>query len=370
MVAAALLTSPLSARAQDATSGLPAWATLLEAELASVAARHSAGLGVYLRDLDSGIAVTHRGGELWYLASSVKVPVAMAVLRAVERGDFSLDTQLRVRASDFVDGAGTTNLKPVGTPLSVRDLLEQMIVYSDNTASDMLIGLVGLNAVNALVQQLVPQGIERITTLADVRRHAYGYLTAEAVHLGGQDFFALKRQRNDAERLHTLARLLRVPLASFQRASVSDAFEAYYRSGLNSGRLDAYADLLQQLVDGKALNAVHTAYLLDVMERVQTGAMRIRAGLPASVRFAHKTGTQRARTCDSGLISVPRLGRDKRVIVVACTRGELIVDRADRVLRDVGAAICKSGLLTDGRPHDAQCPVAAHTVYRTEPGTR
>lgn len=370
MVAATLCTAPASARAQDALPAPPAWATFLQAELASVAARHSAGVGVYLRDLESGIAVTHRGGELWYLASSVKVPVAMAVLRAVERGDFTLDTQLRVRASDFVDGAGATNFKPVGTPLSVKDLLEQMIIYSDNTASDMLIGLVGLHAVNALVQQLVPQGMGRITTLADVRRHAYGYLTAEAVHLDGQDFFVLKRQRNDAERLKVLARLLDVPVASFQRSSVGDAFEAYYRGGLNSGRLDAYAHLLLQLVDGKVLNDLHTAYLLDVMERVQTGPRRIRAGLPTSVRFAHKTGTQRARTCDSGVISVPRQGRDKQVIVVACTRGELLTERSDRVLRDVGAAICKSGLLTDGTPHDAQCPVAAHTVYLTEPGTR
>ena len=83
--------------------------------------------------------------------------VTLAVLQAVERGDFTLDTPLRVRASDYVDGAGQTNSKPVGRALSVRYLLEQMLIYSDNTASDMLIGLVGIRAVNALVQQLVPR---------------------------------------------------------------------------------------------------------------------------------------------------------------------------------------------------------------------
>lgn len=348
----------------------PVWTELLQSELVLVAGRHAADLGVYVRDLETGISVSHRAHERWYLASSVKVPVAMAVLRAVERGDFTLDTQLRLRAADYVDGAGQTNSKPVGAPLSVRFLLEQMIVFSDNTASDMLIDLIGLRAVNELVAQLVPLGLERITTLADVRRHAYGYLTPAAVHLSGHDFFVLKQQRTDAERLQALARLVQVPAASFQRASVAEAFEAYYASGLNSGRLDAYADLLQQLVDGKVLNAGHTAYLLRVMARVQTGTHRIKAGLPGPVRFAHKTGTQRARTCDSGLISVPRLGRDKRVIVVACTRGDLLSARSDRALKDVGTAICNSGLLTEGRSHDPVCLAAAYAVPRAEPDVR
>jgi len=363
---------PRVVRAQAAPPLSPVWAELLQAELALVAARHTTTeLGVYVRDLETGAAVSHRGDERWYLASTVKVPVALAVLQAVERGDFTLDTQLRVRASDYVDGAGQTNSKPVGAPLSVRFLLEQMIIFSDNTASDMLIGLVGLRAVNALVDQLVPHGgMERITTLADVRRHAYGYLTPEAAHLTGQDFLVLKKQRNDADRIQTLARLVRVPAASLQRTSVADAFEDYYASGLNSGRLDAYANLLQQVVDGQVLNAAHTRYLLRVMERVQTGAQRIKAGLPPLARFAHKTGTQRARTCDAGLITVPRLGHDQRVIVVACTRGELLTARSDRALKDVGAAICKSGLLTDGRPHDPLCTPAAHPVPRTVPDDR
>ncbi len=360
-----------SAHAQGAPAPRPAWPELLQAELSQVAARSTAGIGVYVRDLETGIAVSHRGEERWYLASTVKVPVALAVLQAVERGDFTLETRLRVRASDYVDGAGQTNSKPVGTALSIRYLLEQMVIYSDNTASDMLIGLVGIRAVNALVEQLVPHGFERITSLADVRRHAYGYLTPQASHLSGHDFLVIKQQRSDSDRIQALSRLLHVPASSFMLSGVGDAFEAYYAGGLNSGRLDAYADLLELLANGKVLDAAHTRYLLGVMERVQTGVHRIQAGLPATARFAHKTGTQRARTCDSGVVTVPRLGRDRRVIVVACTRGELSSARSDRALRDVGAALCQSGLLTDGRTHDPQCPPAgAHLVHRADPGER
>lgn len=365
-------TTPL--RAQDvpvAPEAPPGWVDLLQAELALIALRHpTVEVGVYVRDLESGFEVSQRGDERWYLASTVKVPVALAVLRAVERGDFTLDTRLRIRASDYVDGAGSTKSKPVGTPLSVRHLMEQMLIYSDNTASDMLIGLVGIDAVNELVAQLVPRGLERITTLADVRRHAYGYLTSEAAHLTGRDFFVLKQQRNDAGRLWTLANLLGTPATAFELPSVGAAFDAYYASGLNSGSLQAYADLLQQVVNGHVLNATHTRYLVRVMEGAQTGQQRIKAGLPGHVRFAHKTGTQRARTCDAGLISVPRPGNERHVIVVACTRGDLLSARSDRALKDVGAALCKSGLLTDGKPHDPLCLPPSHAVPGPVPDER
>jgi Beta-lactamase enzyme family len=42
--------------------------------------------------------------------------------------------------------------------------MEQMIIHSDNTASDMLIDLVGTAQVNAVVAGLVPQGFGRITS--------------------------------------------------------------------------------------------------------------------------------------------------------------------------------------------------------------
>lgn len=349
-------------------SSPPSWAQRLQAELALAAGQHSAAVGVYVRDLDSGEAVSHGGDERWYLASLVKVPVAITVLQGVERGSFTLDTKLRLRADDYVDGAGPTNARPVGAALSVRSLLEQMIIHSDNTASDMLIGLVGIRAVNALVEQLAAHGLERITTLADVRRLAYSKLTPEATHLSGRDFLVLKQQRSDDERLQALSRILRVPMSDFQHPTLSDAFEAYYASGANSGRLDAYADLLQQLVEGRVLNATHTQYLLGVMERVQTGAQRIKAGLPPHARFAHKTGTQRARTCDAGVISVAHTGQvHRRVIVVACTRGEMLTTRSDRALRDVGTALCKSGLLTGGKLHDPLCTAAAHAVPSSSP---
>ncbi|WP_311222205.1 MULTISPECIES: serine hydrolase [unclassified Acidovorax] len=362
--------SPQWQSAPAPTQRPAAWARAMHRELERAVAAGATPFGVYVRDLNTGEAMSFHAGERWYLASSVKVPVAVAVLRGVERGAFTLDTPLTLREADYVDGAGPAKRQPVGSALTVRWLLEQMIIYSDNTATDMLIGLVGQPAVNAVAQEAVPGGLDRITTLADVRRHAYSQLTPEAVHLSGSDFLTLKAQRGDREVKETLARLVRVPTASLAPIGVGDAFEAYYATGLNSGRLDAYGELLAQLVQGRLLNAAHTRYLLDVMERVKTGPQRIKAGLPSGTRFAHKTGTQRARTCDSGLVTFAPSSqhtRDARVIVVACTRGELSTTRSDRTLRQVGIALCQSGLLSHGKPHEPPCQTVPALTQRAPP---
>jgi beta-lactamase class A len=344
------------------------WVGKLQADLAHVDAQGKAHIGVYVRDLETGASASYKADETWYLASTIKLPVALLVLSGIQQGAYTLETPLALRASDYVDGAGPTASHLVGTPLTIRYLLDQMMIYSDNTASDMLIGLVGIRNVNSLVQSLVPTGFQPITTLADVRRHVYAQLTPAAIRLSGHDFILLKQQRSDLDKRLVLSRLLQVPARDFKLRTVAEAFDAYYATGLNSARLDAYGQLIELFVTGHVLDASRTAYLLELMERVKTGPNRIRAGLPPDVRWAHKTGTQSARTCDSGVITVPRFGRDRQVVVAACTRGDLSVTGSDRALRQVGAAICRSGVLgARVASHEPNCFADAAYVPRPDP---
>jgi beta-lactamase class A len=343
------------AMSQPAATPPPPWSLRLAADLPTVDARNDAEVGVYLSDLNSDAFVSYKADKNWYIASMVKVPVAMAVLRGIEAGAFTLDTTLRLRASDYVDGGGSTNSHPLATALPIRYLMEQMIIHSDNTASDMLIDLVGAAEVNATVASLVPQGFGRITPLAEVRRQIYGQLTPAARHLSGADLIALNRIRNDRDRLELLSQITGVPVADFNRRSLDAAYSAYYASGINSARLDAYGRLLTLLVQGKALGPESTDHLLGLMTRTATGSNRIKAGLEPGTRFAHKTGTQRRQVCDAGLLKIARAGEDSRVIVVACARGEKSLARAESALRDVGNAICRSGLLNNGVTNAPSC---------------
>jgi beta-lactamase class A len=349
-----LRTDPPAPAVLGASAGT-AWEQRLLSQLPRVDDAHRADIGVYVRDLASGISVGYKAGQDWYIASSVKVPVAIAVLRAVEAGQLSLDTPVTLRASDYVDGAGNTNRQAVGTPLPVRLLIDQMIIHSDNTATDMLIDLVGVRQVNDVVTSLVPQGFGRITTLAGVRRLVYGQLTPAASRLAGQDLLQLHRQPDDKARLALLSRLTGVPQQHFRLKTLDAAWRAYYASGANSARLDAYGELLSLIATGHALEPQSTRYLLGVMKRTVTGSRRIRAGLPPGTVFAHKTGTQRQRVCDSGLVSVR--GAAQPVVIVACAQGEPSTARGENALRDVGAAICRSGLITSGVTDAPACPV-------------
>ena len=334
------------------------WSQYLAAQLPVVAARNESEIGVYISELGGHASVSYRGDKSWYIASMVKVPVAISVLRGVESGAFTLDTTLRLRASDYVDGAGSTNGYPLATPLSLRYLMEQMIIYSDNTASDMLIDLVGAAEVNATVASLVPEGFGRITSLAEVRRQIYGQLTPAARHLGGADLIALQRVRNDSERLALLSQLVGVPVADFKRRSLDAAYKAYYASGVNSARLDAYAQLLTRLAQGTALGPESTDHLLGLMARTATGQHRLKAGLEPGTHFAHKTGTQRRQVCDAGLLRDAQPGAAAGAVVVACARGEMSLARSESALRDVGNAICRSGLLNHGVTNAPSCDIA------------
>ena len=341
LILALLSLLPLAVQAEHEVD----WAKRLAAQLEAVDAVYPGELGVFVKDLESGETFSFRGDERWYLASGVKVPVAIAVMRAIERGALSLDSKVELLASDYVDGAGETNWHPPGTALSVRYLLDQMLIHSDNTASDMLIRVVGLDQVNTVAQELAPEGFGTITTLADVRRHAYSSFHEKAFQLSGEDFFILKKIRDEHERVEQLAHLLGVPVSDFPVQDLDTAFNAYYATDLNAARLSAYATLLEALVDGRALQPESTQYLLGVMQRVRTGTHRIKAGLPETVSFAHKTGTQRARACDFGVARTAPEEGAKRVLIAACSRGMLSLTRAERALRAVGEAVEASGVL-------------------------
>ncbi|MDR6993301.1 serine hydrolase [Luteimonas sp. 3794] len=328
------------------------WRADLDHRIRAVDARFSGELGVHVQRLDDGAQYGFRANEIWYLASGVKVPIAIAVLREVEQGWLTLDTQVTLLGSDIVDGAGRTNAHRAGDRLTVAWLLDQMIVYSDNTASDMLIRTVGLGQVNRVAAELIARDV-RITTLADVRRLAYGMFHPGAAGLRGQDMLALQRAGAGQARVRRLAQLLGVTTDDFLLPDLDSAFESYYATHANSGTLRDFGRMLAALQAGEALEPESTRYLLDVMARVQTGKQRIRAGLPADARFAHKTGTQYRRICDAGIASLPTRDGSApvHVVIAACARGASTA-ASERAMRELGAAVTASGVLDPSRrPH-------------------
>ncbi|HZJ10054.1 MAG TPA: serine hydrolase [Trueperaceae bacterium] len=93
----------------------------------------------------------HRAAERFPAASTLKVFVLQALLEAVAAGRHGLDEQRALREAEGVTGSGVLKLLTPGTKLSLLDLATLMITVSDNTATNMLIDALGMEAIMASV---------------------------------------------------------------------------------------------------------------------------------------------------------------------------------------------------------------------------
>ncbi|MCM2282783.1 MAG: class A beta-lactamase-related serine hydrolase [Bdellovibrionaceae bacterium] len=357
------------ARAQSAPTVLQVkWPKTVRKKLARLESRYPKHIGVYIKDLSGGDVVSHRADESWYLASGVKVPIAIEAFRRVDTGDLTLDETLELGPDDFVDGAGETNSHAPGKRLSVRYLLEQMLIHSDNTASDLLIRRLGLENLNASVREWTAGAFAPISTLSDVRRYAYGGLHPAALGLRNRDFLHLKAVHGDRAKREAFLRLAQVEASQLKSRSLAEAFAKYYARHINSASLRAYGDLLERLFAGELLSPTSTRELGQILARVVTGQARIKAGLPRGFEFAHKTGTQFARTCDFGVISHPARAQH-RVLVAACVRDIASLAESEAILRQIGEAISESGVLSspDGAREVLVDDSVDSSAYATHP---
>lgn len=86
-------------------------------------------------------------------ASMIKLVVLAALLDKVAAGEIDLAAQVEVKASDIVSGTGTVQDDGPGT-YELQDLARRMIADSDNTATNVIVDLIGMDAVNEEASKL------------------------------------------------------------------------------------------------------------------------------------------------------------------------------------------------------------------------
>ncbi|MEA2524304.1 MAG: beta-lactamase class [Thermomicrobiales bacterium] len=121
----------------------------IERELAAFAGTG----GVAAKHLGTGEEIRVNADEETGTASTIKVPILIELFRQVEAGQIDLETKLADSLATRAPGSGILRDLSVGNPLSIRDVAILMIVVSDNTATNMLIDLVGLDRVNATMTE-------------------------------------------------------------------------------------------------------------------------------------------------------------------------------------------------------------------------
>ena len=111
-------------------------------------------VAVAVRHLQREERYDRRSDEPFVAASTIKLPILVALHDAAARGVLRLDSRLRLRPEDQVTGSGVLQLLSPGVRLPLRDLAELMIAVSDNTATNMLLRRLGTEAVNACLERL------------------------------------------------------------------------------------------------------------------------------------------------------------------------------------------------------------------------
>ncbi len=113
-------------------------------------------LGVAVIDLATGRTLDLNGGVVFPQASVIKISILAELFRAAGEGKVKLDSPVTLTQSDMVGGSGRLQRRLTGASvtLTVRELAAEMIEFSDNTATNKLIAMLGSQAVNANNERL------------------------------------------------------------------------------------------------------------------------------------------------------------------------------------------------------------------------
>jgi beta-lactamase class A len=244
-------------------------ATLRDAVLRIGQEAEAAAVAVAAYDFEHHTTWSLNPHRWFHAASTIKVPVLLAVYQAIEAGRLVPQSRVHVRNRFYsmvggqpfrVSGESDANAAvhaARGRMLTVHQLAEHMIATSSNLATNLLLDLVGVDEARACLARL---------------------------HLGGID---LQRGVDD---------------------------EAAWAAGLNNRVTAAgLCDAMRLIEEGKAVSPQASRDMLDILhqQRFRSG---IPAGLPEDARVAHKTGEISTVAHDAGIVYLD--GRDAYVVVI------------------------------------------------------
>jgi beta-lactamase class A len=316
----AVAVAPTLAAAQPARD---AALSRLQTEIEHLSTISQGKVGVGIIHLESGRELFINRDEPFPMASTYKVPIAVQLLTLIDSGKVRLDSMVALAPSDLHPGSGTlTSLfnKP-GVELSVRNLMELMLLISDNSATDILLRTAGRgSAVNARLGTLGVRGIS-------VDRPTVG-LIADAMGIKNLP----PENELTLQRFGELARMV----SPDERKAAAEKFSQDRR---DTATPEGMARLLEKIWRRQAVSAASTDLLLDMMRRCQTGPARIKGMLPPNIVVMHKTGTlSNGITDDIGIITLPN-DAGHVVLTVFIKDAKADADTQERAIAQIARAV-------------------------------
>lgn len=239
--------------------------------LAALEDRYNAKVGLYGVNLDSGRTLEHHADDLFATCSAFKAYVAGAILMKDQRGELRLTDPVYIDPAVFVPVASPITEPHLGGHLPLSDLCAAAVRQSDNTATNLMLGILGGPA--AVTEFARSTGDNRI------------WMVRWEIELNS--------------------------------AYPGDPRDTSSPRGMGTGFANMLTDWELPVFDEP-----HRARLNGWMRTIVTGDDRVRAGLPAGWAFADKTGSgDYASTNDIGVAFGPN-GDRLLLAVMTRTRSE------------------------------------------------
>jgi beta-lactamase class A len=259
---------------------------VLRTEIDRIAAECGGRLGVSIFDTQNQEPFNHKGDDRFPMCSTFKFLAAAAVLKRVDEEKEQLGRLIPVTSGDVVPGSSRITA-PVPGGLTVGELCETALIYSDNTAGNLILASLG-----------GPQAIgEFARTLGD-----------------------------------TMSRLDR------NEPTLNESVPGDPRDTTTP---NAMLRSMQTLLIGEILSGRSKKQLTQWLLGNKTGATRLSAGLPVGWRIGDKTGTgERGSTNDIAIIWPP--DRGPILVAVYFTESQATPERRNATVADVARALVKA----------------------------
>ena len=247
--------------------------------------RFGGRLGVAAINTRTGIHLSHRGVERFPMCSTFKVLAVATVLARVDRGQEHLNRQVHYKRSDLLSYAPVAT-KHVGRgTMTVEALCKAALIYSDNTAANLLVSSVG--------------GPQKVTAFA----------------------------RSIGDEITRLDRT---------EPTLNTAIPGDFRDTTTPR---AMLSTLHALLFGSALSPQSRGELDGWMTQCHTGENRIRAGVPHSWRVSDKTGSGDHATSNDIAAIFPPNNAPPIIVTAYYTESRASSELRDRVLAHVGRIV-------------------------------
>ena len=233
----------------------PCSAASLDSQLRALLDGHEGKAAVAIKHLTTGEQFTFRENETMPTASLIKLAVMIETYRQAETGRVDLDRRITLKDEDKVAGSGIlTPHFSAGSQISLRDAVQLMIAYSDNTATNLVLNQIGIKSTSETMEKL-------------------GFPNTK-IH----------------------AQVFRRETSVFPNRS--------RQFGLGSTTASETIGLLEQLYRAKLASPTSTQAMLTHLEACQDRTKLPRL-LNPQIRIAHKTGSVSRVRADAGLLFAP-----------------------------------------------------------------